>query len=139
MKTRSLKILIKQKKLQIDELLAKTKELTTQIESLERRIDSLHHEMDTVDQIGFRNVWELSMAKERYKELVLLENEIRQKIEAINETLQRYNKEMVQKMGEKKGLEKLLERMRQKQERKNSQEENRLADESYLRKRSFSS
>ena len=134
MKTKSLKLFIKQKKMEIERLSARIAPLKLEIEELQKRIRHNEEQIQALEERPAQRLFDLALSHSHIGDLRSQNEKILAKMERLQNEISALQKELSELFGQKKGLEKLLERTIHQQEKKANEEENRLADESYLRK-----
>ena len=134
MKKRSFKFFIKQKQIAIDKLLAQIASINKEIEEIEYNIKTQKNRLKTIDQLKEDTIFGLSNKERMQKELRNTIKELlsgKQKLEARIEELK---VKLLETNSQKKALQKLLQKQEETEHHKQTQRENELANESYLRK-----
>jgi len=134
MKIKSLELFIKQKKMEIERLLARITPLKMEMQKLQEQLLRNEERIRAMEERPAQQLFDLALAHSHISDLRLQNEKILAKMERLQSEISALQKELSQLFGQKKGLEKLLERTIHQQEKKANEEENRLADESYLRK-----
>ncbi|BCD61878.1 hypothetical protein NitYY0826_C0741 [Nitratiruptor sp. YY08-26] len=139
MKEKSFKFFIKQKSILIDKKRFVIANLQKKIEDLQEKIDQKKSKIDLLDSQEYESLFSLHNAKALQKELKKEITQLNQQKRALEEEIEEIKIELKEIFSQKKALEKMLQKQRIKAQHKKMQEENRLADESHLRKTLFHS
>ncbi len=134
MKIKSLELFIKQKKIEIERLSARIMPLKMEMEKLQEQLHRNEKRIRAMEERPAQQLFDLALAHSHLSDLRLQNEKILVTIEQLQKDILALQKELSQLFGQKKGLEKLLERTKKERIKKANEEENRLADESYLRK-----
>ncbi len=134
MKIKSLKLFIKQKKIEIEELSARITPLKMEREELQKQLQRNEEQIQTLEKLPAQRLFDLLLSHSHIGYLRSQNEKILTEMEQLQNKISILQKKLFQLFGQKKGLEKLLTRIIQEQKKKANEEENRLADENYLRK-----
>ncbi len=134
MKIKSLKLFIKQKKIEIERLSADMVPLKERMQKLEQELQENEKKIQALQERPVQQLFDLTLMHNHIADLHAQNEKIKAKIQKLYEEIFAYKKRLAELFGQKKGLEKLLRRIKEEQRKKAHQEENRLADENYLRK-----
>ena len=134
MKIKSLELFIKQKKMEIERLLARITPLKMEMNRLQEQLRHNEEQIQALEKRPAQRLFDLALSHSHIGDLRSQNEKILAKMERLQSEISALQKELSELYGQKKGLEKLLERTIHQQEKKANEEENRLADESYLRK-----
>ncbi len=134
MKSQSLHLFIKQKKLSAEKLLAQLHSLEQEIEALHNQIAANNRHIASIEANPFERSVEYIVAKEHIRSLKQNNLNLLEQIKEKEQQLATLKQQAAQLHAQKKGLEKLLDKLKKAQLQKEFEEENRMADENFLRK-----
>ena len=134
MKTKALKLAIKQKKIAMDQIGVQIAALVQQVDQMRRTIDANDAEIAAMQHADLQRVFDLANTSAHCQELRTINATIAKQIDSVHARIEELQAELAQLHGQKQALEKLVARSIKAQETRRTIQENELAHESFLRK-----
>ncbi len=134
MKKHSFKFFIKQKQIAIDKLLAQIANINQEFKEIEDKIQKKQEYLNTLQNLQEDTIFSLKNKEQLQKEIKKRIKEYLSKKEKLEKEIEELKATLLQTNSEKKALEKLMKKEDEIKHLKQTQQENELANESYLRK-----
>ncbi len=134
MKKRSFKFFIKQKQIAIDKLLAQIASINKEIEEIEYNIKTQNDRLKAIEQLKDETIFSLQNKDKIEKEIRNTIKEYLSNKHELEARIEELKAKLLETNSEKKALQKLLQKQEETEHYKQTQRENELANESYLRK-----
>ncbi len=134
MKIQSYKFFIKQKKLQEEKVGSAIAALQNQIAALQKQIAANEERILALKSQECATIFELQNIQHTIRALYEENATIRDKIDALDAKMQEQKERLSHIHAQKKALESMLEKIKKEQQKRIIEQENRLANESFVHK-----